>query len=98
MAGNQPTLLASTRIWSGRRDLNSRPPAPKAGALPGCATSRPPECRASFGIARGAVNRAPLVLHPAREGFTSATIGKRPSVIELYQAEWCPHSRKVRER
>ena len=25
---------------SGRRDLNSRPPAPKAGALPGCATSR----------------------------------------------------------
>ena len=26
--------------WSGRRDLNPRPPAPKAGALPGCATSR----------------------------------------------------------
>src|SRR5712691_2400466 len=25
---------------SGRRDSNSRPPAPKAGALPGCATSR----------------------------------------------------------
>ena len=27
-------------IWSGRGDLNSRPPAPKAGALPGCATPR----------------------------------------------------------
>ena len=27
-------------IWSGRRDSNSRPPAPKAGALPGCATPR----------------------------------------------------------
>ena len=28
------------RIWSGRGDLNARPPAPKAGALPGCATPR----------------------------------------------------------
>ena len=27
-------------IWSGRRDLNSRPLAPQASALPGCATSR----------------------------------------------------------
>src|SRR5208337_379282 len=26
--------------WSGRRDLNSRPHAPQACALPGCATSR----------------------------------------------------------
>src|SRR5918997_6336329 len=37
-------------FWSGREDLNLRPPAPKAGALPGCATPRPrpagsiPEC------------------------------------------------------
>ena len=30
----------SERSWSGRRDLNPRPPAPKAGALPSCATSR----------------------------------------------------------
>ena len=28
------------RDWSGREDLNLRPPAPKAGALPGCATPR----------------------------------------------------------
>jgi hypothetical protein len=27
-------------VWSGREDLNLRPPAPKAGALPGCATPR----------------------------------------------------------
>ncbi len=27
-------------IWSGRLDSNQRPPAPKAGALPGCATPR----------------------------------------------------------
>ena len=28
------------RFQSGREDLNLRPPAPKAGALPGCATPR----------------------------------------------------------
>ena len=28
--------------WSGRRDSNSGPPAPKAGALPSCATPRHP--------------------------------------------------------
>ena len=32
--------------WSGRRDSNPGPPAPKAGALPGCATPRKAEvCR-----------------------------------------------------
>src|SRR5438093_2095322 len=30
----------NNRIWSGREDLNLRPPAPKAGALPDCATPR----------------------------------------------------------
>jgi hypothetical protein len=29
--------------WSGRADSNRRPPAPKAGALPDCATSRRPK-------------------------------------------------------
>src|ERR1700722_2430606 len=33
-------LFPRRRDWSGRGDLNSRPPAPKAGALPGCATTR----------------------------------------------------------
>ena len=32
--------LLLTDFWSGREDLNFRPPAPKAGALPGCATPR----------------------------------------------------------
>ena len=27
-------------LWSGQRDLNPRPPAPKAGALPSCAIPR----------------------------------------------------------
>ena len=34
---NQPT---GSEIWSGRRDSNSRPPVPKTGALPDCATPR----------------------------------------------------------
>ena len=39
-------------LWSGREDLNLRPPAPKAGALPGCATSRQPR---SSGIGRESI-------------------------------------------
>jgi hypothetical protein len=38
--------------WSGRRDSNTRPSAPKADALPGCATprrSRSPTARGFFG-------------------------------------------------
>src|SRR5436190_19078745 len=31
---------AGKKTWSGWRDLNTRHPAPKAGALPGCATPR----------------------------------------------------------
>lgn len=33
-------LSVQHRRWSGRPDSNRRPPAPKAGALPGCATPR----------------------------------------------------------
>src|SRR5215469_18131518 len=33
-------LLIPIEVWSGRPDLNRGPPAPKAGALPGCATPR----------------------------------------------------------
>src|SRR5262245_58781818 len=35
-----PPELLAPKQWSGRADLNGRPPAPKAGALPGCATPR----------------------------------------------------------
>ena len=31
----------SLEEWSGREDLNLRPPGPEPGALPGCATPRP---------------------------------------------------------
>ena len=36
----QKQALKPTFRWSGRRDLNPRQPAPKAGALPDCATPR----------------------------------------------------------
>ena len=41
--------LNHTRDWSGRQDSNLRHPAPKAGALPNCATSR--RCTAASIIA-----------------------------------------------
>ena len=37
----RPRLLSSGGFWSGREDLNLRPPEPHSGALPGCATPRP---------------------------------------------------------
>jgi hypothetical protein len=35
-----PLHLHEGGLWSGRGDLNSRPPEPHSGALPGCATAR----------------------------------------------------------
>ena len=32
--------ISKLKIWSGQRDLNPRPSAPKADALPGCAMPR----------------------------------------------------------
>ena len=57
-------------LWSGRKDLNLRPPAPHAGALPGCATPRRNRrdysrisCRAP---AAGGFPRAPAEFRPDR--------------------------------
>src|SRR3954447_711988 len=38
--GHRSVSLSGARRWSGRQDLNLRPSAPKADALPGCATPR----------------------------------------------------------
>lgn len=38
-------IQTTDRNWSGRRDLNPRPPEPHSGALPDCATSRKLSCR-----------------------------------------------------
>jgi hypothetical protein len=40
MAALAVLLVQGGCFWSGRADLNRGPPAPKAGALPGCATPR----------------------------------------------------------
>src|SRR6185503_7175575 len=61
--------------WSGRLDLNQRPPAPHAGALPGCATPRPVQQGKTFGgqssvptlgVARRAAGVLPVEELPAR--------------------------------
>ena len=46
-ARHEASRIAATVLieQSGRRDSNSRLLAPKASALPGCATSRAPQCR-----------------------------------------------------
>jgi hypothetical protein len=40
MSSMETKKLTNRKEWSGRLDSNQRPPAPKAGALPGCATPR----------------------------------------------------------
>ena len=39
-ATTTPIPHVARKIWSGRQDSNLRPPGPKPGALPACATSR----------------------------------------------------------
>ncbi len=43
------SVTTSIRQPSGWPDLNRRPPAPKAGALPSCATARPSHCASAGG-------------------------------------------------
>src|SRR5215208_3674369 len=64
LAEYQPHRLYAGR--SGRRDLNPGPPAPKAGALPGCATPRAGEC--SQGRVLPWPHVRPWVLPPAAAG------------------------------
>ena len=64
-----PESADSSGTWSGREDLNLRPPAPKAGALPGCATSRQPHC-SGFG-------RESIAYKPASAPRASPVLGRR---------------------
>src|SRR5256885_1075393 len=54
-------------LWSGRRDLNPRPLAPQASALPGCATPRTIQVSLAgidlFRIAKNLQHLVDLVLH-----------------------------------
>ena len=83
-----PTELQArdVRKWSGRADLNGRPPAPKAGALPGCATPRRgypisgPRRRTRTGTARPRAAPAP----PARPRSPDrGDVGPRSSSRQL---------------
>jgi hypothetical protein len=53
LSEDTPVAGTAWNHWSGRPDLNWRPPAPKAGALPGCATPRHP----SYNMKRRSVAR-----------------------------------------
>ena len=59
--GARPSGLL--KVWSGRPDSNPRPPAPHAGALPGCATPRTADSEVGLG---GRVRTCDLMLpkHP----------------------------------
>src|SRR5438477_4657888 len=53
--------------WSGREELNLRPPAPHAGALPGCATPRhEPQIIAGFIVPFPAVGGCAAIPAAAR--------------------------------
>src|SRR5579859_4250410 len=57
--------------WSGRADLNRGPPAPKAGALPGCATPRQNKTATS------------LPFHPKGRCAIHATFHPPPAVLGI---------------
>ena len=60
-----------SKSWSGRPDLNWGPPAPKAGALPGCATPRPTgESTARFPQVSTRATPSPVSGQPAAGAFS----------------------------
>src|SRR5215471_13296791 len=61
-----------TQKWSGRRDLNSRPHAPQACALPGCATSRRLNLTNDAATSRGP-NRGSFCTNKAITGVREAS-------------------------
>ena len=58
------SALAGLKEWSERRDSNSRPSAPKADALPGCATLR----RSRYSSPEISTSRPCAVINAARTG------------------------------
>ena len=69
VVGNRKALKTQEERWSGRGDLNSGPPAPEAGALPGCATPRGEECLLILQCCRE------LVLSAARWKYLGSNFG-----------------------
>src|ERR1700686_1468092 len=81
-------------FWSGREDSNLRPPAPKAGALPGCATPRqspravpkmPGQRKAFVASGRGQIAVAEQAAQDRREAFERAAAVAQPVLFVLGQ-------------
>ena len=60
------------QLWSGRGDLNPRPPDPQSGALPSCATPRWTRYRSGFLIGVPADRRTPPGLDESTQNLTRA--------------------------
>src|SRR6185437_17051070 len=73
------------RVWSGQRDLNPRPSAPKADALPDCAMPRPEDRRPTPQAPAGPVRalRAAPERLPATGAGHHTEPPQRPSIYAL---------------
>jgi hypothetical protein len=67
--------------WSGRQDLNLRPLAPHASALPGCATARHKNKPFYFGLRE---NSWPQKKMAARQGFEPRQTEPKSAVLPLH--------------
>jgi hypothetical protein len=95
-------LVAPSRKWSGRLDSNQRPPAPKAGALPGCATPRPEEGdyptsrNEGAGLGDWAMSRRKRGPNRLRQGSCAPQQAALKSRATLYPQPASPHLTRQR--
>ena len=84
---------------SGREDLNLRQPAPKAGALPGCATPRSriqPQEAGPYGLAARSVNVAPPRGRGRVAALAAYTVRSVPGAILPFAAPRAAFARVTR--
>src|ERR1700721_378658 len=81
--------------WSGRLDLNQRPHAPQACALPGCATSRPIDANERITpISAGSRRRTALLGDRGTSGGTGTGLTVWPALVEAeIRCPWHPPPR-----
>ena len=88
-------------FWSGRPDSNQRPSAPKADALPGCATPRWPEPKDSAAGAQGLGSPAALARTGLVERLTRGPVhvdGARPGRSIFSPSARCVRPELVEDR
>ena len=71
--------------WSGQQDLNLRPPAPKAGALPGCAM---PRKKTNYTFLQCICIKKPGLNRVFLKG-TDYIVSFKPTEIILPLGSWC---------